>query len=334
MNRTVNRQIFLAALPNGKLSVQDFEMREAPIPTPKEGELLLRVRLVSLDAANRAWMQGETYRAALEAGNVMDGYGIAEVLDSNAIGFAPGDLVFTTTGWQDYIALPAGNVAKVERVDPLTHLLSAYGIAGRTAYHGLLSIGQPREGETVVVSAAAGSVGTFVGQIAKLKGCRVIGIAGSAEKCSWLVRELGFDNAINYREGDLTKALKAASPAGIDIYFDNVGGATFEVCASNMKLHGRIICCGAVSSYDGDLSDARPRIDPSQIVVKRLMVKGFIMSDFNAERNLALADLKAWVMAGRIKVIEDVCDGLETLPAALVGLLAGENRGKRIVRVQ
>lgn len=334
MNRTVNRQIILAALPNGKLSVQDFEIREAPIPTPKEGELLLHVRLVSLDAANRAWMQGETYRAALDAGNVMDGYGIAEVLDSNAIGFTRGDLVFTTTGWQDYIAVPAGNVAKVERVDPLTHLLSAYGIAGRTAYHGLLSIGQPNEGETVVVSAAAGSVGTFVGQIAKIKGCRVIGIAGSAEKCGWLVRELGFDDAINYKEGNLTKALKAASPAGIDIYFDNVGGATFEVCASKMKLHGRIICCGAVSSYDGDFSDTRPRIDPSQIVVKRHMVKGFIMSDFNAERNLALADLKAWVMAGRIKVIEDVCDGLETLPAALVGLLAGENRGKRIVRVQ
>jgi NADPH-dependent curcumin reductase CurA len=321
MDRTVNRQIILAELPKGKLSVENFKMREAPIPKPREGELLLHVRLVSLDAANRAWMQGETYRAAMNAGSVMDGYGIAEVLDSKATGFTPGDLVFTTTGWQDYVVLPAGNVAKVERVDPLTHLLSAYGIAGRTAYHGLLSIGQPREGETVVVSAAAGSVGTFVGQIAKLKGCRVIGIAGSAEKCSWLVNELGFDDA-----------MKVASPAGIDIYFDNVGGTTFEVCASQMKLHGRIICCGAVSSYDGDLFDSRPRVDPSQIVVKRLMLRGFIMSDFNAERDRALADLKAWVRAGRVKVIEDVWDGLETLPSALVGLLAGENRGKRMVR--
>lgn len=334
MNRTVNRQIILAAQPKGKLSVEDFKMREVPIPTPKEGELLLRVLLVSLDAANRAWMQGETYRAAVTAGSVMDGYGIAEVLDSKAIGFAPGDLVFTTTGWQDYIAVPASNVVKVERVDPLTHLLSAYGIAGRTAYHGLLSIGQPRQGETVVVSAAAGSVGTFVGQIAKIKGCRVVGIAGSAEKCGWLVRELGFDDAINYKVGGLSEALKAALPEGIDIYFDNVGGTTFEVCASQMKLHGRIICCGAVSSYDGDPSDARPRVDPSQIVVKRLMVKGFIVSDFNAERSSFVADLKAWVLAGSIKVIEDVCDGLETLPAALVGLLAGENRGKRMVRVQ
>jgi NADPH-dependent curcumin reductase CurA len=278
-------------------------------------------------------MHGETYRAAVVAGSVMDGYGIAEVAESKAIGFTSGDLVFATTGWQDYIAVPASNVVKVERVTPLTHLLSAYGIAGRTAYHGLLSIGQPREGETVVVSAAAGSVGTFVGQIAKMKGCRVIGIAGSAEKCGWLVRELGFDDAVNYKDGDLSKSLKAAASLGIDIYFDNVGGAVFEVCASQMKLHGRIICCGAVSSYDGDLSNARPRIDPSQIVVKRLMVKGFIMSDFNAERSIALAHLKAWVLAGHIKVIEDVHDGLESLPRALVGLLAGENRGKRMVRV-
>ena len=334
MERTINRQIILAKLPKGKLSVDDFNVREAPIPKPTEGELLLKVRLVSLDAANRAWMQRETYRAAMKAGDLMDGYGIAEVLASKAVGFAPGDLVFTTTGWQNYVALPASTVVKVEQVNPLTHLLSAYGIAGRTAYHGLISIGQPREGETVVVSAAAGSVGTFVGQIAKIKGCRVIGIAGSAEKCRWLIHELGFSEAINYKDGDLAKALKAASPDGIDIYFDNVGGMTFEVCVSQMKLHGRIICCGAVSSYDGDLSDGLPHIDPALIVIKRLMIKGFIMSDFNAERNLALSDLKAWVQAGRMKVIEDVWDGLETLPSALVGLLAGDNRGKRMVRVQ
>jgi NADPH-dependent curcumin reductase CurA len=237
------------------------------------------------------------------------------------------------TGWQDYLALPAGNLAKVERIDPLTHLLSVYGIAGRTAYSGLLSIGQPKEGETVVVSAAAGSVGMYVGQIAKLKGCRAIGIAGSREKCDWLVNELGFDAAINYREGDLSGTLKAAAPAGIDIYFDNVGGTILDTCLAQMKLYGRIICCGAVSSYDGELPDRGLRGAPMQIVIKRLMVKGFIMSDFNAERDRAVADLKAWVQAGRIKVVEDVWDGLETLPSALVGLLAGENRGKRMVRV-
>jgi NADPH-dependent curcumin reductase CurA len=333
MAGTVNRQIILAELPKGKLSTENFKMRETQALEPMEGEILLRVRLVSLDAANRAWMHGETYRAAMKAGDVMDAYGIAEVIKSKAAAFAPGDLVFTTTGWQDYVTLPASNVLKIERVDPLTHLLSVYGIAGRTAYHGLVSIGQPREGETVVVSAAAGSVGTFVGQIAKVKGCRAIGIAGSPEKCNWLVNELGFDEAINYKEGDVSRALRAASPAGIDIYFDNVGGTTFEACLSQMKLYGRIICCGAVSTYDGDLPDRGPRGVPLQIVIKRLMLKGFIMSDFNAERDRALADLKAWVRAGRVKVIEDVWDGLETLPSALVGLLAGENRGKRMVRL-
>lgn len=333
MVASVNRQIVLAELPTGKLSASHFAMRETQMPQPRDGEALLRVRLVSLDAANRAWMQGETYRAAMNAGSVMDGYGIAEVIESKGDGFAPGDLVFTVTGWRDYLVLPVGNLVKVPRMDPLSHLLSVYGIAGRTAYHGLLSIGSPQEGETVVVSAAAGSVGTFVGQIAKVKGCRAIGIAGSSEKCSWLVSELGFDEAINYKESDLAGALRAASPSGVDVYFDNVGGTTFEVIASQMKLHGRILCCGAVSSYDGDLSQARPRLDLVQVVSKRLMVKGFIMSDFNAERDRAVADLKAWVQAGSIKVVEDVWDGLETLPAALVGLLAGENRGKRMVRV-
>jgi NADPH-dependent curcumin reductase CurA len=333
MAGSVNRQIVLTELPRGKLLVENFKMRETQIPKARDGEVLLHVRLVSLDAANRAWMQGETYRAALNAGSVMDGYGIAEVIESNADGFARGDLVLTTTGWQDYVALPVGNVVKIERVEPLSHLLSVYGIAGRTAYHGLLSIGQPREGETVVVSAAAGSVGSFVGQIAKLKGCRAIGIAGSPEKCNWLVNELGFDDAINYKEGDLSRALKTSSPQGIDIYFDNVGGQILETCLEQMKLHGRIICCGAVSSYDGDLPDRGPRGVPRQIVIKRLMLKGFIMSDFNAERDRAIADLRAWVQAGRVKIIEDISDGLETLPSALVGLLAGENRGKRMVRV-
>jgi NADPH-dependent curcumin reductase CurA len=329
----INRQILLAETPKAKLGPEHFQLRQGEMPAPKDGEVLLRVRYISLDAANRAWMQGATYRGAVVAGTVMAGGTVAEVVDSKAPGFAPGDLVFADTGWQDYAALPAKALIKVPRVEPLTHLLSVYGIAGLTAYFGLLSIGQPRAGETVVVSAAAGSVGSIVGQIAKIKGCRAIGIAGGAEKCDWLVRELGFDAAVDYKAGPVFKALKAAAPDGIDVYFDNVGGDIFEACLAQMRNGGRIACCGAISAYDGPAPASGPRGVPGLIVVKRLTLKGFIVTDFFAQRDVALADLQAWVAAGKLKVQEDVIDGLENTPRALIGLLAGDNRGKRMVKV-
>jgi NADPH-dependent curcumin reductase CurA len=328
-----NRQILLAETPKGKLGQEHFRLTEAAIPGPKEGEVLLRIRLISLDAANRAWMQGATYREAVTAGSVMAGGAIAEVAESMAPGFAKGDLVFADTGWQDYAVLPAKRLVKVAKVEPLTHLLSVYGIAGLTAYFGLLNVGQPKAGETVVVSAAAGSVGSIVGQIAKIKGCRAVGIAGGDAKCSWLTRELGFDAAVDYKSGALFKTLKAAAPQGIDVYFDNVGGDIFEACLAQMKNGGRISCCGAISAYDGAAPATGPRGVPGLIVVKRLTVKGFIVTDFFAERDKALADLQSWVAAGKLKVEEDVIDGLENTPRALIGLLAGENRGKRMVRV-
>ncbi len=183
--------------------------------------MLVRVRYISLDAANRAWMHGATYRAAVEANTVMAGAGIAEVVASKAPGFAPGDIVFGgDTGWQDYAAVPAKHLAKMPKIEPLTHLLSVYGIAGLTAYFGLLDVGKAKAGETVVVSAAAGSVGSIVGQIARIKGCRVVGIAGGKDKCNWLTSELGFDAAVDYKDGAVFKALKAAAPNGIDVYFD------------------------------------------------------------------------------------------------------------------
>lgn len=246
-----NRQILLVEKPTGKLLPQNFKMAEAAIPEPQDGEVLLRVLYISLDAANRAWMQGATYRAAVEANTVMAGGAIAEVVKSNAPGFAPGDLVFGDTGWQDYAVVRARHLVKVPRIDPITNLLSVYGVAGLTAYFGLLNVGKPKAGETVVVSAAAGSVGSFVGQIAKIKGCRVVGIAGGKEKCNWLVSELGFDAAVDYKSEPVFKALKAAAPNGIDVYFDNVGGDIFEACLPQMNQHGRISCCGAVSAYDG-----------------------------------------------------------------------------------
>jgi NADPH-dependent curcumin reductase CurA len=333
MNDGANRQILLVEKPAGKLAPEHFRMVQGTIPQARDGEVLLRVRLISLDAANRAWMHGATYRAAVEANTVMAGGGIAEVVSSRAEGLTAGDIVFGDTGWQDYAAVPAKHLAKMPKIEPMTYLLSVYGIAGLTAYFGLLDVGKPKVGETVVVSAAAGSVGSIVGQIAKIKGCRVVGIAGGKEKCHWLTSELGFDAAVDYKDGGMFKALKAAAPDGIDIYFDNVGGDVLEACLAQMNIGGRIACCGAVSQYDGAPSASGPRGVPGLIVVKRLIMQGFIVMDYMERRNEAVRDLQSWVASGTLKVQEDIIDGLENTPKALIGLLAGENRGKRMVRV-
>ena len=328
-----NRQIVLDQLPQGPLSPEHFRLTEAERPTPGEGEALLKIRYVSLDAANRAWMQGATYRSALNAGQVMAGGALAEVVEANGSDLKPGDLVFADTGWQEYAVLPAKRLAKLPALEPMTHLLSVYGVAGLTAYFGLLECGRPKAGETVVVSAAAGSVGSIVGQIAKLKGCRVVGIAGGEAKGRWLSEELGFDAAVDYKAGNLRQQFKEVLPNGIDVYFDNVGGDIFEACLFAMNTHGRIACCGAVSQYDGVPPQHGPRGVPGLIVTKRLTLRGFIVSDFDSQRDQALKDLQQWVAEGKLKVQEDVLEGLETLPQALVGLLHGENRGKRMVKV-
>jgi NADPH-dependent curcumin reductase CurA len=328
-----NRQILLVQKPADKLRLEHFRMAEGPIPTPGSGEALVRARYISLDAANRAWMHGATYRSAVEANSVMAGGSIAEVIRSESPDLKPGDIVFGDTGWQDYAVLPARHLTPMPRIEPLTHLLSVFGIAGLTAYFGLLHVGRPKAGETVVVSAAAGSVGSIVGQIARIKGCRVVGIAGGQEKCDWLRREIKFDAAVDYKDGNLFRALKAAAPQGIDVYFDNVGGDILEACISQMNQNGRIACCGAISQYDGVPSAKGPRGVPGLIVVKRLVMQGFIVMDYMDRRDAALADLQAWVASGELKVQEDVMEGLENTPQALIGLLAGENRGKRMVKV-
>ena len=329
-----NRQIVLERLPGAeRLAAEHFSLRTGERPAAGEGEVLLKTRYISLDAANRAWMQGATYRSALEGGQVMAGGGMSEVVESNVDHLKPGDMVFADTGWQEYAALPAGRLRKLPDLKPQTHLLSVYGIAGLTAYFGLLECGQPRPGDTVVVSAAAGSVGSIVGQIARIKGCRVVGVAGGEEKGAWLTDELGFDAAVDYRSPEFKRRLRAACPDGIDVYFDNVGGDVFEACLFAMKTHGRIACCGALSAYDGAAPPHGPRGVPGLIVTKRLTLRGFIVSDFVDQNDKALADLQSWVASGQLKVHEDIIDGLENLPAALIGLLHGDNRGKRMVRV-
>src|SRR6185312_1045379 len=284
MSSSVNRQILLVEKPSGKLGPEHFKLSNAAVPEPKDGEALLRVRYISLDAANRAWMHGATYRSAVEANTVMAGGGVAEVVTSKAPGFTAGDLVWADTGWQEYVALPAKHLSKMPKLEPMTHLLSVYGVAGLTAYFGLLEVGKPKSGETIVVSAAAGSVGSIVGQIAKIKGC-------------------------------------------------HVGGNILEACLPLMNNYGRIACCGAISQYDGVPSAHGPRGVPGLIVVKRLVMQGFIVMDFMAQRDKALADLQAWTSSGKLKVQEDVIDGLENTPKALIGLLAGDNRGKRMIKV-
>ena len=333
MNANVNRQILLVEKPVGKLGHEHFRMSNAAIPEPKDGEALVRVHYISLDAANRAWMHGATYRAAVEANSVMAGGGIGEVVASKADGLKAGDIVFGDTGWQDYAAIPAKHLTRMPKLEPMTHLLSVFGIAGLTAYFGLLDVAKPKSGETVVVSAAAGSVGSIVGQIARIKECRVVGIAGGKDKCDWLTSELGFDAAVDYKGGAVFKALRAATPKGIDVYFDNVGGDILEACLPLMNNRGRISCCGAISQYDGAPQATGPRGVPGLIVVKRLIMQGFIVMDFMDQRDKALSDLQSWVSSGKLKVQEDIINGLENTPKALIGLLAGENRGKRMIKL-
>jgi hypothetical protein len=329
---TGNRQIVIQTLPTDRLGEEHFKSVDAPMPTIGDGQVLVRSKLISLDAANRAWMQGATYRQAVKAGDVMHAYSLGEVVESKAPGFSKGDKVFGEGGWQLFYAMDARKLEKAQHHEPVSHLLSLIGIAGKTAYHGLINVGRPKAGETIVVSAAAGSVGVFVGQIAKAIGCRAVGIAGGAEKCKWLVDELGYDAAVDYKSKSFRKDLAAAAPKGIDVFFDNVGGPVLEAALFMMNMKGRVVCCGAVSQYD-TANMQSPRGIPGLLVVKRLRMEGFIVMDFADQDKEAEEKLLGWARAGKIKTVEDIIDGLENAPKALIGLLAGENRGKRMVRV-
>jgi NADPH-dependent curcumin reductase CurA len=327
-----NRQIVIAELPKDALTPAHFKVTTVDMPTAGDGQVVLKVILMSIDAANRSWMKGATYRAAVNAGDAMPTYAICEVIETKSDRLAVGDIVAAEATWSDYIVAEARKCEKLPKVPELSNLMSVYGIAGKTAFHGLISVGQPIAGETVLVSAAAGSVGGYVGQIAKALGCRVVGIAGGAEKCKWVKEELGFDDCIDYRAPGLSKALRAACPDGVDVYFDNVGGTVLETALFSMNEKGRIVCCGAISQYDTE-TPTGPRNLPGLVVVKRLRMEGFIVMDWVHDDAKALRALQTWVANGQIKVTEDIVDGLENAPQALIGLLAGENKGKRMVRV-
>jgi NADPH-dependent curcumin reductase CurA len=280
---TTNRQILVKELPEGPLEERHFELREAAMPTPDAGEVLTRTIYLSLDPANRAWMQGATYRAPVTAGQVMAGFTLAEVVDSRDPSLKPGDLVECDSGWQEHAVHPARALSRLEPRGPLSHHVSVLGGTGLTAYFGMLEVGRPSPGETVLVSAAAGATGSVAGQIARIQGCRTVGVAGSDQKCAWLTGELGFDAAINYKTEEVRPALKERCPEGIDVYFDNTGGEILEAALYRMNLRGRVVCSGSVSQYDTGRPAAGPRGVPGLIVVKRLRMEGFIVSDYAAQ---------------------------------------------------
>ncbi|MDY7102694.1 MAG: NADP-dependent oxidoreductase [Actinomycetota bacterium] len=328
-----NRQVIVTELPTGKLSTSNFEVREGPMPEASDGEVLVRTLWLSLDAANRAWMQGATYTDPVFAGQVMSGFTLGQVVASNSPDVPAGAIVECQNGWQAYGVHAAKAVRPFEPKAPLPRYLSVLGVTGLTAYFGLHDVGRPEAGETVVVSAAGGATGSVVGQLARLRGCRAVGIAGSDDKNRWLVDELGFDAAVNYKDPGFRQQLKAACPDGVDVYFDNTGGPILETVLRRMNLHGRIACCGVVSQYDTSNPAAGPAGIPGLLVTKRIRMEGFIVMDFYDRRAQALDELAGWVNSGELKVAEDVVEGLEHAPAGLVGLLAGENMGKRMVHV-
>jgi NADPH-dependent curcumin reductase CurA len=328
-----NRQVLLVERPAGKLEERHFRIVDGTIGEPGPGEALVRTLLLSIDPANRAWMQGRTYRAQLAEGEVMAGGTLCEVVEAHGAPIAPGTIVMCEAGWQEYAVLPVNTLMPLPARDPLTHLMSVLGLTGMTAYFGVLDVGRPQKGETFVVSAAAGATGSVAGQIARIEGCRVVGITGSDEKNRLLERDLGFDATVNHRSEKLREELAAACPNGIDVYFDNVGGRVLEAILPLMRSHGRIVCCGSVSQYDSATPAPGPAGIPGQLIVKRLRMEGFLLFDYASEFPKAQEQLAAWVAAGQIKVLEDIFEGLESAPRALVGILAGDNIGKRIVRV-
>lgn len=330
-----NRRILLSEIPRGKLTEANFSHDEVDTPAPTAGEVLVKTLILSQDAANRAWMQGATYRSALESGQVMSSGGIGQVIESGDAKFEPGELVTGDLGWQEYAVLPVNQLGRVTAHDgPISHNLSLLGVAGLTAYHGLINVPGIHAGETLLVSAAGGSVGSIVGQIGRIKGAKVIGIAGGPEKCRWVTEELGFDACLDYKDtsAPLRNQLAEAAPEGIDVYFDNTGGEILQAALFAMKMNGRISCCGAVSMYDGKPSPG-PFGVPGLLVTKRLTMQGFIVSDYRQFDTDAYHDLSLWARQGELKVVEDILEGLESAPGGLIGLLAGENRGKRMIHV-
>jgi NADPH-dependent curcumin reductase CurA len=338
MTPQTNRQILLASRPRGEPTPDNFHFVETAVPEPGPGQMLLRTICLSLDPYMRGRMNaGPSYAKPVEVGEVMEGRAVCEIVKTNVPQFQPGDLVLAGTGWQEYALADSHGVHKLDpALRPISYALGVLGMPGLTAYTGLLNIGKPQPGETLVVAAASGAVGSVVGQLARIKGCRAIGIAGGERKCRYVQEELGFDACLDHHQPDLPERLKAACPKGIDIYFENVGGEVFEAVLPLLNNFARVPVCGLIAHYNAADLPAGPNRVPrvmQAILVKRLTFRGFIVWDFAAQHADFLRDMSGWLREGRVKYREDVTDGLENAPRELIGLLKGENFGKKIIRV-
>ena len=330
----VNHKFELAARPVGLPKPTDWSYKEEPVRDPAEGELLVRILYISLDPAMRGWMNDRrSYVPPVAIGEVMRALALGRVVASNNPKFAAGDYVYGPLGVQQYAVTKGGGLRTVDgAAAPLPLYLSALGMPGLTAYFGLLDIGRPQTGETVVVSGAAGAVGALVGQIARIKGCRVVGIAGGPEKCSGCLQELGFDAAIDYKAGNVYRVLQQHCPKGVDIYFDNVGGEILEAALSLLARNGRIVICGAISQYNSTF----PAKGPSNylsLLVNHGTMTGFVVADYASRWAEGLREMAGWIAAGKLKSREHIVEGLQNFPDALLMLFSGENNGKLMLKV-
>ncbi len=333
-----NRQFVLAKRPVGLPTEDVLRLEESEVPEPADGEIVAKTLYLSLDPYMRGRMNdAPSYTPPVAIGGVMDGGTVGEVIASKSEKFAEGDIVVGYGGWQEFFKLKAGDARKVDpTIAPISTALGVLGMPGHTAYGGLTEIGKPKDGETLVVGAASGAVGAIVGQIGKIKGCRVVGIAGSEDKCAYVRDELGFDAAVNYKAPDFTDALKSACPAGADVYWENVGGPTFDAVLPLLNPFARIPVCGLIHWYNvtsiPTIPDPTPKLMRS-ILVNRLTIRGFIVFDFDHLQDQFLDEVGGWVQGGKIRYREDIRDGFENAPAALIDLLQGGNFGKMLINV-
>ena len=332
-----NRRLVLAQRPEGMVTTDDFRLEPGPVPEPGPGEAIVRVQYLSIDPTLRTWMDDAPgYLPPIEIDSVVRCGGVGQVVASNSERYNVGDTVFAMLGWQDYAVIDeeatTGQVIPAG-IEP-TSALSVFGVTGMTAYFGLLDVGRPNEGDTVVVSGAAGATGSVVGQIAKIKGAaNVVGIAGTDEKCAWLVDELGFDAAVNYKTDDVAGRLRELCPTGIDVFFDNVGGEILDICLARLALRGRIVLCGAISSYNEGRGVTGPA-NYRNLIVKRGRMEGFLVLDYLNRFAEGQAEMFGWVLDGKVKHAEHIVEGLENAPDALNLLFTGGNTGKVIVAVE